>query len=404
MSELCSLSRMILTLSFLVCLQASNLTICFTTNELNERGTTVAIYDYANYNEKLLKNKSLFVLPAVDAVTRGASISRFRSRFGYLHYYDVNTKFSLSEKAASLNCNVLYVIKAGGYDSKPSLDSQLACDGPPVAIHAVFFWQKHGASYAMISEEQAILRASKQSKGGQNKETKKFILDSWVPHIIEPPSEILTRTALTKFDYRKDLGVHKGAFVLCRHGSSDTFNVEFVHQAVCEAARTHEHALIFLFLGTNAWACARGQRNIHFLPKTADIYEKEAYFQVCDAMLHARSEGEQFSVALGEASVRNIPILFRKTPGNPAQPIEVQNKAFFYVNKQDLLTRIANLTRNGVPVGDYNAYRTFSAEAVMKRFDRILIQRALSAKDKMLSLSTPHTRRGMNRLCSPRKN
>jgi hypothetical protein len=314
----------------------------------------------------------------------------------------------LSDKAASLQCDVLYVIKAGGFDSTPSLDFQLACDGPPVAVHAVFFWQKHGAAYAMISENQAMQRAAKRegprargNSNGNNKDSKSFILDSWVPHIIEPPHIDVIRAAQESHDYRKELGVPKKALVLCRHGSSDTFNVPFVHEAVCTAAKRDEGALHFLFLGTNTWACASSQQNIHFLPKTADVHEKEAYFQACDAMLHARSEGEQFSVALGEASVRNLPILFRKAPGNPAQPIETHNKAVSYSNKQTLLERIDGLVKSGVPKGDYNAYRAFSPEKVMERFDRVLIRRALDAKEKIALSSS--SRKGINRLCTPRR-
>jgi hypothetical protein len=410
MRNLRSLFQTLLIFSLLlVRIQASNLTICFSTNELNERGTTVAIYDYAHYNEKLLDNKSLFVLPAVEAVTRGASMPRFKARFGTPYYYDTNIRFSLTDKAMSLSCDVLYVIKAGGFDSKPSLDFQIACNGPPVAIHAVFFWQKHGAAYSMISEDQAIQRAAKQLREGvTTKESRSLIRDSWVPHIIEAPKDDVVRTALIKHNYRQELRIPKKALVLCRHGSSDTFNVKFVHEAVCEAARKHFGAIYFLFLGTNSWTCADSQQNIYFLPKTTDVHEKEAYFNTCDAMLHARSEGEQFSVALGEASVRNLPILFRKTSGNPTQPIETHEKALLYTNKQDLLKNIADMTRNGVPSGDYNAYKDFSPLAVMERFNRILIQRALAAKGKMDDLSSSSssalapTRKARNRLCTPR--
>ena len=168
MSELCSLSRMILTLSFLVCLQASNLTICFTTNELNERGTTVAIYYYANYNEKLLKNKSVFVLPAVDAVTRGASISSSG--------VDLDTAIMMLipnshyPRKLHANCNVQRH-QAGG-TIPPSLDSQLACDGPS-SYSCSFFLAKAWASYAMISEEKlSYVHLSNQRRTKQS--TKKF--------------------------------------------------------------------------------------------------------------------------------------------------------------------------------------------------------------------------------------
>lgn len=385
--------------------RSKNLTICFNTYAINVRGTTIAIYDYAHYNELLLENKSIFVLPNIDDVTKGAALDKFTSRFTQdnIHLYDSKKQFDLPDKAKSVGCDVLYMIKAGGFDSVPTLSSQIACDGPPVAVHAVFFWQKHGASYAMISQGQAQQRALRKMQTRQDANwTTEFILDSWVPHIIEPA--VKAGAGVQTRDYRKEKSIPDDSIVLCRHGSSDSFNVPFVQEAVCSAAERHGSLLHFLFLGTNNWTCtSMYPHNIHFLPATADVREKEAYFKACGAMLHARNEGEQFSVALGEASVRNLPILFRPSTDNPPQPLEVHKKAFLYTNETDLLDIIASWVKGGLPKGDFNAYKEFTPVHVMARFDRILIQRALEARKKMsLQVKIKGAKKNSNRLCTPR--
>ena len=37
--------------------------------------------------------------------------------------------------------------------------------------------------------------------------------------------------------------------------------------------------------------------------------EKEAFYRTCDAMLHARRDGETFGLAVAEFSVRNKPVI-----------------------------------------------------------------------------------------------
>ena len=92
-----------------------NKKICFHTNELCERGTTVAIYDYAYYNEIILNNTSLFVLPNYDKVTKGLSYQKFKERFGSkIFYYEPQEKFSLVKRAKEINCEIVYIIKDGG--------------------------------------------------------------------------------------------------------------------------------------------------------------------------------------------------------------------------------------------------------------------------------------------------
>jgi hypothetical protein len=358
-------------LSDIMCVKGDNLKICFHTNELNERGITVAIYAYAHYNEKIQKNKSLFALPNVAQVTQGLIRSKFERRFnGSMHLYDKNTRFGMITMAQEMGCDVVYVIKAGGIGAMPALRNQMSCKGPPVAVHAVFYWQKHGASYAMITEAQAEARSKQAAaKGNADIAPAEFIQDSWVPHIIEPPKAegwILSRGisepnmgSARKLWWRVDTGARtRSMWALCT--------------IPCQMSKQYRDR--------NSWSCVKNMpRNAPFIPSTSDQLTKEAYFHKCDVMLHARKEGKHFSLALGEASVPNIPLLFRCNPPTPEQPIQKQGKALKYENKEQLVAQIGKLMSRA-PKGDDNAYEDFLPEAVMARFNRILIQRALDSR------------------------
>ena len=265
-------------------------------------------------------------------------------------------------------CNVLYIMKSGDKNSSPRF-SDFACDGPPTAVHGIFNWAPHGTAFAVLTEEQI--------KGGNGNE--------WVPHIIEKPERSIVDYAKRKFDYRKLYGISKSTIVICRHGSADTFNVKFVHDAICETMQEFStDQLRYIFLGTKKFGKCN-QPNISngiiFLGKTSSVVKKEAFFSACDVMVHARSEGEMFSVALGEMSIRNIPILYKLISGAPKQPLYTNNKAILYHNKSDLKLLISNIVINGIDKKkDYNAYQIYSPSFVMDRFRKQFIEKAIQTR------------------------
>ncbi len=57
--------------------------IALDSGHLSERGTDVALYDYAHFNETLLRNRSLILCPAAADVS---CIDKFRSRFFVVLY------------------------------------------------------------------------------------------------------------------------------------------------------------------------------------------------------------------------------------------------------------------------------------------------------------------------------
>ena len=362
--------------------RATHLNICFHTNEFNGRGTTVAIYDYAHYNEVLLGHKSTFIMPNTDAVIKGVSYDRFHQRFGPIHLYDPQGTNHLSITARQQQCDIIYLMKSGEARTPPSYERQFSCYGPPISVHGIFSWEEHGAAYALLSDEQ-IKTVSPTTY--QTLQSTDDLDNHWVPHIVALPTLNKTeQQEVKKLNFRKKLKIpSKDVTVFCRHGGSGTFDIGYVQDAVCKIVKQFPSNTYFVFLGTTRWSnhqncTANYPNNIHFLPETASTLIKEAYFQACDVMIHGRSDGEMFSMAIAEASIHNLPVITTVKPGTPRQPVVLQNKAFLFNDQSSLMKQLTHFIQNGVNKDkDYNAYHEYSPKAVMKRFSRIFIERPL---------------------------
>ena len=75
------------------------LTIAFHVYNFSFRGTESALYDYANKNETLLKNKSIIVVPEIiHFVNNPDVIMKFTSRFKIFLYKNYNELYSIFKK------------------------------------------------------------------------------------------------------------------------------------------------------------------------------------------------------------------------------------------------------------------------------------------------------------------
>ena len=315
-------------------IRAENVAICFHVNELNDRGCTLAVFEYAHYNEVLLNNTSAFVRPQLAQVTQGPMYPNFVKRFGKekLYLYDSSVQFEMMKTAHTNKCDLLYVIKAGDLNGGPAFRKQFSChENIPTLVHGVFGYERHGTVMAMISEHQAVLIAQEQSLGNRKELLSvEQLRNSWVPFMVGPPlpSEA---TATGSPDHpgtlRETLAIPQSAVVFCAHGGRGSFNTQYAREAVCKTALTHNNSVHFIFLGIAEWhnGCQQqegkgpGQfpASVHFLPGTASNVAKDAYFESCDLMLHGRLEGETFGLAVAEMSVRNKPVLtFKPIPGD----------------------------------------------------------------------------------------
>lgn len=197
--------------------------------------------------------------------------------------------------------------------------------------------------------------------------------------VVPPNASILNRIS----DLRSELKIPRSALVLCRHGSSTTFDIPFVLKAINRAVHLHDSKrLHFVFLGGLASDILAQLTNapaqIHILRPTTSEVVKERYFKTCDAMIHARSEGETFGLAVAEFSVRNKLVITQSTapPEADAHIKMLGSKALYYSDEESVLSTIDMLIADGVKPaanGSLNAYSEYEPEKVMAIFKRVFL-------------------------------
>ena len=121
----------------------------FLANKLTLRGTEIALFDYADYNEKLLGNDSYIITRSFESVKNEYDVdikvySKFEKRFPNIIYYD---KINLDDIIEVNKIDVLYIIKSGNKNDR-LITTKCKC-----VIHCVFeLNDPHGQVYAGISQ------------------------------------------------------------------------------------------------------------------------------------------------------------------------------------------------------------------------------------------------------------
>lgn len=324
--------------------------IAFFMNVLSLRGVDVATYDYADCNETILGNESIIIsnteymdspgfLLDYTASVREKFIKRFGSRF-----FDCNTMQDVEDILRKEKVDLFYVQKFGCIDSTISK----VCKN---IVHAVFTLQVHGDAYASISSWLSNTR----------------------PALRVPFIPYMVRLDDTKETLHEELHIPQGAVVFGRHGGFQTFDLSFAKEAVQELAQQHKD-WYFLFLNTNKFC---NLPNVIFLPGTANMVYKTKFINTCDAMLHARSEGETFGLACAEFSIQNKPIITWLNSSDRSHIEILGTKGFYYTNKHELLKILQSIGTNinEIRTQHWDTYsKDYNPQAVMKKFHEVFIQ------------------------------
>lgn len=302
------------------------------------RGTSVAAYDYAHYNEILLHNKSIIVSPSnfMDKCDQIA-IKRFKERFDVRFYVDLNDlEMTISD------CDVLYVIKYGTNDGVLSKIKK-------TLIHCVFnMTEHHGDVYAGVSSTLAH----------------KFGKELFVPHMIGLVPD-------NSHDLREELGIPKNALVFGRYGGMDTFDLGFVHAMVELISIEYENKIFFLFANTPVF-CNRP--NVIHLDKMVNESDKNKFITTCDAHLECGSLGHTFGLAMGEFSVNNKPIIaYLGQVWNSAHYEILRNNAIYFSTSEEFYNAIVTFDKLKWQSLDNNCYREYSPQNVMNIFQKVFL-------------------------------
>ncbi len=319
--------------------------IAFYANNLTERGTAVALYDYAIQNRAVLSNESVVLFDQTFAGNNAKVIDKFRATFDLI---PCDGFAEADQYIRAENCDLLYVLKAGKRDG---LVSRVV----PTMVHAVFaatVRQLHGASYAYVSEW-----LSDHCTAGRV---------PWVPHMVAIGD--------TEDTLRDTLAIPEEATVFGCYGGRDSFDIGFVKDSVIPQILDTLPLTYFIFMNIKKFI---DHPRAIFLPASADMDEKTAFINTCDAMLHARKRGETFGLAIGEFSLRDKPVLTFGGSKERAHLDVLGEAAQVYKTPEDLLGLIKTFDTSA-PSAQQAYQRLFSPAPVMRRFEEKLIRPALA--------------------------
>ena len=315
--------------------------VAFYTPHMCLRGTTVALFDYAKYNESILGNESWIITDEQHAFHDSSVFEKFETQFPG-RIARVKNEQSIDPAIIENSIDAIYIIKPGRRDSRMAS----ACKTLIHVIGPTPPSEKHGSVWAY---------ASKWLNQYCSNETQPM-----VPYMIEPPKDTVS-------NLRKELGIPEDAKVFGRTGGRETFDIPWVNGAIMSALNS-DNNLYFVFQNTDL---SISHDRIKTVKSTADFDFKEKFINTCDAMLHARSYGESFGVACGEFGVRGKPV-FTFAKSRERNHIDViGDKGFLYNNHDELYSKMKAFNRNDGK--DYYTYLEYSPENVMKIFKEVFL-------------------------------
>ncbi|HUZ12189.1 MAG TPA: hypothetical protein VMU93_05005 [Caulobacteraceae bacterium] len=319
--------------------------IAFDARVLNERGTSAALYDFADGAERELGHRSvIFHQVGTQAFNPGA-VRLIAQRFEPVGYTDDD---DLGRKVRAMGADLVYAFNFG-----PKDDRLVA--GVKNVRHVLFqHYRPYGDVYAYISE----WLAAHAALGHQ----------PWAPLIVNLPAP--------ERRLRRTWGFSEEAVVLGRHGGFDQFDLPFVKGAI-EAALERRRDLCFAFLNTEPFI--RSER-VRFLAPVYDLKSKSDFVTSCDAMLHARKAGEGFGLAVAEFLFFDKPVICW-AGGKDRNHLElVPDRRHVYRSATDLL-RILLGFRPAPSDGRYRAaVARFAPPQAMARFADVFIEGRVEAK------------------------
>jgi hypothetical protein len=317
-------------------------TVGFFIRHFTERGTEVAIYDYADHNETLLGNKSIIYCftPQKQAQLRyppiRASYDKFKNRFQIIE---------ISDFSEIKDIDVFYTLTHGGTDVY-NFGSDVWKNIRTVK-HCVFSVSNpEGDVYCVISDQL-------NRKYGTNLPV--------IPHMV--------CISKTTEDLRGVLNIPKEAIVYGRYGGYDTFSVEIARQAVFDVA-SQDTNKFFLFMNTPKFC---NLPNVIFLEGSTDMEVKRRFINTCDAFLHGRSDGETFGLSVAEFALCLKPIVSNAQCTDDAHFQILGNQIIKYHSKDELV----NILKTFVPASfdmSNNGYLQYTPENVMGLFKTIVLE------------------------------
>jgi hypothetical protein len=318
--------------------------IAFLSNKLTLRGTEVALFDYAHYNETLLGNQSIVITQDINKL-RGAqdihieAYNKFNSRFPVFYYESIT---DIEEIIKSQGISVIFIEKAG------SAGDGLVIRNCFNIIHCVFNTQQpHGNLYCALHE---------------------FLNDICKTNV--PVIPYMVRVEESSQDLKSELNIPDNALVFGTYSGADCFDIDYI-RSVVETIGTNPIYSNIYFIFLNIYSFGPPSDRIKFIPGTSDLLYKRKFINTCDAMLYGRSGGETFGLSCGEFSLCNKPVIGRANEHSRSHLIILGDDMIKHNNYDELFEIITNWTAYKKDVSS-NGYKKYTPQYVMNIFNSFL--------------------------------
>jgi hypothetical protein len=318
--------------------------IGFFVRHFTERGTEVAIYDYAKYNEEILNNKSFIICFTQESqknknfpLVRN-SFDKFKEKFQILEIEEIDDMVNIIK---DYNLSFFYTLTYGGKNDIYKFNNKNIWGNCKTIKHCVF---------ETTSPESDFYISISHTLNYKNKTNIPVI-----PHIVNLP--------INDENLRNELQIPQNSVVFGRYGGFDEFNIGIVHQAIIEYINKNEN-VYFLFMNTKIFY---QHKRIIYLDMNIDLNYKTKFINTCDAMIHARQMGETFGLSVAEFSSKNKPII-TCISGDLEHIKILGDKAIIYNSKQNLIDIFKNIKSIISKQTDWNAYKLYSPENIMNVF------------------------------------
>lgn len=302
------------------------------------RGTTVAMFDYAFYNQTILGNESIIFYDKNHSLNNQTTIDKFSIfkcvSIDGIHELDKNLQIN--------NCDAVFIPKGGW---KNDGRNSTVCKTLIQAVGMASAEEKHGSVYAYGSYWLSKVCSNNSIPA--------------VPHMVDLPD--------INDDFRKELNISKDAYVFGRTGGQDTWNLNFSNEVI-QKILDKRNDVYFIFQNT---PLPFTHRKIIHIPSTSDMIFKTKFINTCDAMIHARYEGESFGLSCAEFSIRNKPVI-TWLGSKERNHIEILgDKGIYYNNKEEMYQKILNFEKK--PDEDWNCYRDYYPDNIINIFKKVYI-------------------------------
>lgn len=313
--------------------------VAFRSAYLGHRGTEVALYDYALEARGYLGIEPLILMPPKSSGEPAGVRARFEENFSCR---ECGNPGQLDGILQEEKCDVFYSLKNGHWDG-------WASDLVPTWVHAIFpEVQAHGTKYAFVSRWLS--------------ETWGYGEVPWVPHMIRPWEE--------EGDLRQELGIPAEAKVFGRHGGADSFDLPAAREAVRTVSEQHPE-IHFIFLNTDPFLFPR-PANVHHLEGTADRGRVGRFLRTCNAMVHGRTRGETFGMAIAEAGICGRPVFTWRHSPERNHLDWVTDECWRYSDAAELHAKLVHFQPGDAM--DCSFAEEFSPANVMEKFREVFLR------------------------------